>query len=66
MSQTTRITIRVSTRHVDEAEQLVDDGEFANRSELVRDALREKLEEYRETPERKDWSDWSEDRRADL
>lgn len=41
-----RVTTRVPKKHVREVEQLVDDGEYPNRSEAIRDAIRQMLREY--------------------
>lgn len=35
-----RVTVRIPTGMLDDVEQLVERGEFVNRSEAIRDALR--------------------------
>lgn len=42
-----RVTLRVPEKHLDEIEELVEAGEYPNRSEFVRTGIREKLEEHR-------------------
>ena len=36
-----RITFRIPTQQIDEVESLVDEGEYPNRSEAIRQAVRE-------------------------
>lgn len=40
-----RITVRLPTGQLDAVEAQVDQGEYANRSEAIRDAVREKFNE---------------------
>ncbi|OAQ51639.1 hypothetical protein HTG_16405 [Natrinema mahii] len=45
-----RVTLRIPKQQIDEVEQLVDAGEFPNRSEAIRSAVREMINEQREAP----------------
>ncbi len=40
-----RVTLRIPKQQIDEVEQLVDSGEFPNRSEAIRSAVREMINE---------------------
>ncbi len=40
-----RVTLRIPEQQIDEVEQLVDSGEFPNRSEAIRSAVREMINE---------------------
>jgi len=40
-----RVTLRIPERQVDELDDYVDRGEFPNRSEVIRAAIRDKLSE---------------------
>jgi transcriptional regulator, CopG family len=40
-----RVTLRIPRQQVEEVEQMVDSGEFPNRSEAIRSAVREMLAE---------------------
>ena len=40
-----RVTLRIPKQQVEEVEQMVDSGEFPNRSEAIRSAVREMLAE---------------------
>lgn len=46
-----RVTLRIPKQQVEEVEQMVDTGEFPNRSEAIRSAVREMLNEYDDTDE---------------
>ena len=39
-----RVTFRAPAEQIEEIEQLVDDGEYPNRSEAVRDAVRDLID----------------------
>ena len=40
-----RVTLRIPEQQIEEVEQLVDSGEFPNRSEAIRSAVREMIHE---------------------
>ncbi|ELY56801.1 ribbon-helix-helix domain-containing protein [Natronococcus sp. A-GB1] len=40
-----RVTLRIPKQQIEEVEQLVDSGEFPNRSEAIRSAVREMVNE---------------------
>jgi Arc/MetJ-type ribon-helix-helix transcriptional regulator len=40
-----RVTLRIPKQQIDEVEQMVETGEFPNRSEAIRSAVREMLSE---------------------
>lgn len=50
-----RVTLRVPKAQIDELDELVDSGEFPNRSEAIRAAIRHELNGHqnRERPPRK-------------
>lgn len=41
-----RVTLRIPKQQVEEVEQMVETGEFPNRSEAIRSAVREMLNEH--------------------
>ena len=43
-----RVTLRIPEQQIEEVEQLVDSGEFPNRSEAIRSAVREMINEQSE------------------
>jgi Arc/MetJ-type ribon-helix-helix transcriptional regulator len=43
-----RVTLRIPKQQIDEVEQLVETGEFPNRSEAIRSAVREMINEQAE------------------
>ena len=43
-----RVTLRIPKQQIDEVEQLVETGEFPNRSEAIRSAVREMINEQQE------------------
>jgi len=43
-----RVTLRIPKQQIDEVEQMVETGEFPNRSEAIRSAVREMLNEQSE------------------
>ncbi|QLK27284.1 ribbon-helix-helix domain-containing protein [Natrinema zhouii] len=45
-----RVTLRIPKQQIDEVEQLVDSGEFPNRSEAIRSAVREMINEQGDGP----------------
>jgi len=44
-----RVTLRIPKQQIEEVEQMVETGEFPNRSEAIRAAVREMLNEQDET-----------------
>ncbi|ERH04481.1 MAG: transcriptional regulator, CopG family protein [Halorubrum sp. J07HR59] len=46
-----RITLRIPEQQVEGVEQIVDTGEFPNRSEAIRSAVREMLNEHDDADE---------------
>ena len=50
-----RVTLRIPDAHVEDVDALVDAGEYPNRSEAVRDAVRDLLREYGREPEQAFW-----------
>ena len=44
-----RVTLRIPKQQIEEVEQLVDSGEFPNRSEAIRSAVREMINEQEES-----------------
>ena len=46
-----RVTLRIPKQQIEEVERMVDSGEFPNRSEAIRSAVREMLNEQAETRE---------------
>ena len=47
-----RVTLRIPKQQIEEVEQMVETGEFPNRSEAIRSAVREMLNEQSENRER--------------
>lgn len=43
-----RVTLRIPKQQVEEVEQMVESGEFPNRSEAIRSAVREMINEQRQ------------------
>lgn len=43
-----RVTLRIPKQQIDEVEQMVETGEFPNRSEAIRAAVRDMLNEHDE------------------
>jgi Arc/MetJ-type ribon-helix-helix transcriptional regulator len=43
-----RVTLRIPKQQIEEVEQMVETGEFPNRSEAIRSAVREMLNEQSE------------------
>ena len=46
-----RVTLRIPKQQIEEVERMVETGEFPNRSEAIRSAVREMLNEQGETRE---------------
>ncbi|MFB6303467.1 MAG: ribbon-helix-helix domain-containing protein [Haloferacaceae archaeon] len=46
-----RVTLRIPKQQIEEVEQMVETGEFPNRSEAIRSAVREMLNEQGEASE---------------
>ena len=46
-----RVTLRIPKQQIEEVEQMVDSGEFPNRSEAIRSAVREMLNDQPENRE---------------
>ena len=44
-----RVTLRIPKQQIEEVEQLVETGEFPNRSEAIRSAVREMINEQHES-----------------
>ncbi|WP_132057107.1 ribbon-helix-helix domain-containing protein [Halorussus amylolyticus] len=44
-----RVTLRIPKQQIEEVEQMVETGEFPNRSEAIRAAVRDMLNEQEET-----------------
>ncbi len=44
-----RVTLRIPKQQIEEVEQMVDSGEFPNRSEAIRSAVREMINEQGES-----------------
>jgi len=54
-----RVTLRIPKQQIEEVESMVDTGEFPNRSEAIRSAVREMINEQaedREDGERRPWA----------
>lgn len=54
-----RVTLRIPKQQIEEVERMVDTGEFPNRSEAIRSAVREMINEQgesRDTEKRRPWA----------
>lgn len=54
-----RVTLRIPKKQIEEVEQMVETGEFPNRSEAIRSAVRDMLNEHdrgRERPNDRPWA----------
>lgn len=55
-----RVTLRIPKQQIDEVERLVDSGEFPNRSEAIRSAVREMINEqndgHRDQTSKRGWA----------
>ena len=54
-----RVTLRIPKQQIDEVEQMVETGEFPNRSEAIRSAVREMLSEQDESRRDNDRRTWA-------
>jgi Arc/MetJ-type ribon-helix-helix transcriptional regulator len=54
-----RVTLRIPKQQIEEVEQMVDSGEFPNRSEAIRSAVREMLNEQSERSEASGKRGWA-------
>ncbi|MEF8820558.1 MAG: ribbon-helix-helix domain-containing protein [Haloferacaceae archaeon] len=57
-----RVTLRIPKQQIEEVEQMVETGEFPNRSEAIRSAVREMLAEQddsRDSNDRRDKRSWA-------
>jgi Arc/MetJ-type ribon-helix-helix transcriptional regulator len=54
-----RVTLRIPKQQIEEVEQLVDTGEFPNRSEAIRSAVREMINEQNENSEESSKRGWA-------
>lgn len=50
-----RVTLRMPKQMVNKLEDMVEEGHYPNRSEAVRDACREKIDEWEERSRRPPW-----------
>ncbi|MFB6267987.1 MAG: ribbon-helix-helix domain-containing protein [Halodesulfurarchaeum sp.] len=53
-----RVTLRIPKQQIEEVEQMVDRGKFPNRSEAIRSAVREMIDEQEseQTSSRRTWA----------
>ena len=56
-----RVTLRIPKQQIEEVEQMVETGEFPNRSEAIRAAVRDMLNEHEsggshERPRKRSWA----------
>ena len=54
-----RVTLRIPKQQIEEVEQLVDTGEFPNRSEAIRSAVREMIKEQKESSDETNKRSWA-------
>ena len=54
-----RVTLRIPEQQIDEVEQLVETGEFPNRSEAIRAAVRDMIQERDGARERSGKRSWA-------
>lgn len=54
-----RVTLRIPKQQVEEVEQMVESGEFPNRSEAIRSAVREMVNEQRKESETSKNTGWA-------
>ncbi|WP_336000280.1 ribbon-helix-helix domain-containing protein [Halorientalis halophila] len=47
-----RVTLRIPKQQIEEVERMVDSGEYPNRSEAIRSAVRDMLNEQEDSRER--------------
>jgi len=51
-----RVTLRIPEQQIDEVEQMVERGKFPNRSEAIRSAVREMIDEQTDQASPKSWA----------
>jgi Arc/MetJ-type ribon-helix-helix transcriptional regulator len=51
-----RVTLRIPEQQIDEVEQMVERGKFPNRSEAIRSAVREMIDEQTDQAGPKNWA----------
>ncbi|MFC3478312.1 ribbon-helix-helix domain-containing protein [Halobacterium litoreum] len=51
-----RVTLRIPEQQIDEVEQMVERGKFPNRSEAIRSAVREMIDEQTDQTSPKGWA----------
>jgi antitoxin ParD1/3/4 len=54
-----RVTLRIPKQQIEEVERMVETGEFPNRSEAIRSAVREMINEQQEGGERNSRRGWA-------
>jgi Arc/MetJ-type ribon-helix-helix transcriptional regulator len=54
-----RVTLRIPKQQIEEVEQMVETGEFPNRSEAIRAAVRDMLNEQEDTTEQTTKRSWA-------
>jgi len=54
-----RVTLRIPKQQIEEVEQLVDTGEFPNRSEAIRSAVRDMINEQQDAEDERDRRNWA-------
>ena len=54
-----RVTLRIPKQQIDEVEQLVETGEFPNRSEAIRAAVRDMINEESDRDRRTNKRPWA-------
>ncbi|WP_188978859.1 ribbon-helix-helix domain-containing protein [Halocalculus aciditolerans] len=51
-----RVTLRIPKQQIEEVEQMVDSGKFPNRSEAIRSAVREMIDDQGEASKPNAWA----------
>ena len=54
-----RVTLRIPAQQIEEVEQMVETGEFPNRSEAIRSAVRDMLNEHGRGREQRETRPWA-------
>ncbi|MDZ7701774.1 MAG: ribbon-helix-helix domain-containing protein [Halobacteriales archaeon] len=54
-----RVTLRIPAQQIEEVEQMVDTGEFPNRSEAIRSAVRDMLNEHGQGRDQRENRPWA-------
>jgi len=54
-----RVTLRIPKQQIDEVEQMVESGQFPNRSEAIRSAVREMLSENQDSTSQSGKQTWA-------